>query len=133
MTNATADYKLRDVTAAEIAKACGSARRALRITRGDNATALHFIHNQHLIESAKVAGRPLKTKLTIDLQAMAEAEKSAEKIAERADRNAKNWKQRITVARRAYATHGTQAAVMRACRCGEGTAKKLIAEIEATP
>lgn len=136
MTTATANYKIRDVTASEIAKACGSARKALRITRGDNATALHFIHNPHLIESAKVLGRPRKTKMTTDLRVMAGAERSAQRISDLAERAAireHNWQQRLTVARRAYATHGTIVAVSRACKCDARTSKKLIAEIEATP
>jgi hypothetical protein len=34
---ANANYKLREVSASEIAKVFGSARRALRVTRGDEA------------------------------------------------------------------------------------------------
>lgn len=33
---ANANYKLREVSASEIAKVFGSARRALRVTRGDD-------------------------------------------------------------------------------------------------
>lgn len=37
---------------------------------------------------------------------------------------------RKKAARSAYATHGTIAAVIRACRCDSITAKKLIAELQ---
>ena len=50
---------------------------------------------------------------------------------ERLKLKAQNWHQRINVARRAYAAHGTIASVSRACKCDATTAKKLIAEIEA--
>lgn len=59
------------------------------------------------------------------------ADESTAERAERAALRAHNWQQRLTVARRAYATHGTIVAVSRACRCDARTSKKLISEIEA--
>lgn len=58
------------------------------------------------------------------------SETEAERL-ERLKMKAQNWQQRLTVARRAYATHGTIVAVSRACKCDARTSKKLIAEIEA--
>lgn len=63
----------------------------------------------------------------------AEYERIAQERAERAAIREHNWQQRLTVARRAYATHGTIVAVSRACKCDAKTSKKLIAEIEASP
>lgn len=95
---ANANYKLREVSASEIAKVFGSARRALRVTRGDEATALHFIHNPDLAATAQ-------------------------------EWEAK-WTERLTMARHTYTTHGTIAAIIRACKCDSITAKKLIAELQ---
>ena len=129
---ANANYKLREVSAAEVAKVFGSARRALRVTRGDEATALHFIHNPDLAAAAtewEAKQYPrLSTRLSQKLFDMAEAV-NAER-AERDERKAKKWAERLTMARRAYSAHGTIAAVIRACKCDSITAKKLIAELQ---
>ena len=40
------------------------------------------------------------------------------------------WTERLTMARHTYTTHGTIAAITRACKCDSITAKKLIAELQ---
>ena len=131
---ANANYKLREVSAVEVAKVFGSARRALRVTRGDEATALHFIHNPDLAATAtewEAKQYPrLSTHLSQKLLDMAEAEAANAERAERDERKAKKWAERLTMARRAYSAHGTIAAVIRACKCDSITAKKLIAELQ---
>lgn len=131
---ANANYKLREVSAAEVAKVFGSARRALRVTRGDEATALHFIHNPDLAAKAQeweAKQHPrFQTWLATQLADMAEAEERTAERREREERKAKKWAERLTMARRAYAAKGTIAAVARACKCDAKTAKKLIAELQ---
>ncbi len=117
------DYGVRPVSAREIASACGSARRALELTGGDETTALYLLHNPDAMKREVVKPVPqLLTGFGSDLRELRDAEDAAAKQREREALEA----ERKRLAAEAWKAHGSVAAVMRACGAGFDTAKKLI-------
>lgn len=117
------DYGVRPVTAREIADACGSARRALELTGGDEATALYLLHNPDAISRTVVNPVPqLLSQLGAELRAIRDSDEATAKQAEADLLEA----ERHRLAMAAWSQHGTVAAVMRACGVGRPTAKRLV-------
>lgn len=111
------NYGMRHVSAQEIATACGSARRALELTGGDEATALYLLHNPEAM--GQVVTKPLPSPLSRLGVALRELANEAEDA------------ERQKVALAAWNEHKTLAAVMRACHAGFATAKRLVGEARA--
>lgn len=113
------DYGIREVTADEIAKACGSAAEALRLTKGDNATALFILHNpgNHSVVNPK-KGMRARGELADALRKMIEAEKAAVKQQRQAVQ--------VASAKSALREKPSVSAVMKACGVSRKTAKELI-------
>jgi hypothetical protein len=122
------NYGMRHVSAQEIAAACGSARRALELTGGDEATALYLLHNPEGIN--RVVAKPvpqLLTALGAGLRELRDDEEAAARAKEKADLLAELQRK----ARDAWAGKKSVAAVMRACDVGRVTAKRLVESVDA--
>lgn len=119
------DYGLRPVLPEEIAQACGTARRAVEITGGDEATALFYINNVDLIPSAATAKNICLSDFGANLRALRDQQDEAQK---RVEREALATEQR-RLATEAWAKKSSYAAVMRACAVGLKTAKRLVSEV----
>lgn len=121
-------YGVRPVTAREIADACGSARRALELTGGDETTALFLLHNPAALN--RVVDKPvpqLLTSLATELRELRD-QQDATAIAKAKAAGEAELRRR---AQKAWGERHTYSAVMKACEVGRVTAKKLVKAIEA--
>jgi hypothetical protein len=120
------NYGMRHVSAQEIAAACGSARRALELTGGDEATALYLLHNPEGIN--RVVAKPvpqLLTALGAGLRELRDDEEATARAKEKSDLET----ERLRKAREAWQANHTYVAVMKACDVGRHLAKRLVEAI----
>lgn len=120
------DYGMRPVLPEEIADVCGTARRAVEITGGDEATALFYLNNVGLISQARPAKNHCLSEFGAALRALRDHQEETKR---RAEREALAAEQRRLVSE-AWAQKRTFAAVMRACGVGLVTAKRLVGEVQ---
>jgi hypothetical protein len=114
-----------NTTPNEFAAACGTARRAVEITGGDEATALFYLNNAELIPTATPAKTYCLSGFGASLRALRDQQDEAER---KVKREALAAEQR-RLAAQAWELKHTLAAVMRFCGVGRDTARRLVAEL----
>jgi hypothetical protein len=123
------NYGIRPVTPEELAAVCGTARRAVEITGGDEATALFYLNNAELIPNAAPAKTYCLSGFGANLRALRDQQDEAER---KAKREALAVEQR-RLAAQAWELKHSLAAVMKFCNVGRNTARRLVAELRSEP
>jgi len=118
------NYGMRPVDPAEIATVCGTARRAVEITGGDEATALFYLHNADLIPLALPAKNISLSDFGASLRALRDEQEEYQRRTERQALIAEMKRK----ASEAWTEKHTYTAVMRACGVGRDKARRLVGD-----